>query len=142
MLSLNHDRLRFDLSKICFLVYGCRFDQGQIAPKVQGYGAGLYGIYSSDSTFSQIIDFSAHTLSKSVRVEGCSDPGVYVGGVTDCSSTSVSGIAGTGFEGPDCNLDINECVRGTSGCPDNSACVNTEGGFRYIAAESSSVLIA
>ena len=33
------------------------------------------------------------------------------------------------FEGPNCNVDINECVRGTSNCGTNSSCSNTVGGF-------------
>lgn len=34
------------------------------------------------------------------------------------------------YEGPDCSLDINECVRGTDNCAVGSAaCVNTDGGF-------------
>lgn len=103
---------------------------GQLAPKVQGYGAGLYGIYNTDSTFSLIEGFSSYAQSKSVPDESCSDPGVLVGGVRDCSMTRISGIEGTGFEGEDCEIDINECVRGTSRCSENSACVNTEGGFR------------
>lgn len=34
-----------------------------------------------------------------------------------------------GYEGPGCNIDINECSRGTSGCDPNAACTNTAGGF-------------
>ena len=34
------------------------------------------------------------------------------------------------FEGPTCELDINECVRGTAGCAKvGAACVNTVGGY-------------
>ncbi len=33
------------------------------------------------------------------------------------------------FEGAACNVDINECVRGTSSCAANSTCINTRGGF-------------
>ena len=31
------------------------------------------------------------------------------------------------FEGPTCNIDINECVRGTDTCAANAACINTQG---------------
>lgn len=34
------------------------------------------------------------------------------------------------FEGPNCNIDINECVRQTDDCSPNSACINTLGGFK------------
>ena len=33
------------------------------------------------------------------------------------------------FEGPRCTQDINECVRGTSGCHPNATCTNTNGGY-------------
>ena len=31
------------------------------------------------------------------------------------------------FEGPTCNIDINECVRGTDNCAADAACINTQG---------------
>ena len=31
------------------------------------------------------------------------------------------------FEGPGCDVDINECVRGTDNCASNAACLNTQG---------------
>lgn len=37
--------------------------------------------------------------------------------------------AGCRYEGPDCNININECVRGTDNCPANSGCVDSDGGF-------------
>ena len=33
------------------------------------------------------------------------------------------------YEGASCDVDINECVRGTANCPANAGCVNTDGGF-------------
>ncbi|KAK9845545.1 hypothetical protein WJX84_003268, partial [Apatococcus fuscideae] len=33
------------------------------------------------------------------------------------------------YEGPNCDIDIDECVRGTSGCAQSAACNNTQGGF-------------
>ena len=33
------------------------------------------------------------------------------------------------FEGPACDVDINECVRGTSNCAANATCTNTNGSF-------------
>lgn len=33
------------------------------------------------------------------------------------------------FEGVACNIDINECVRGTSNCAANSTCTNLRGAF-------------
>lgn len=33
------------------------------------------------------------------------------------------------YEGAQCDVDINECVRGTAGCVTNAACVNSNGGY-------------
>lgn len=33
------------------------------------------------------------------------------------------------YEGPRCDQDINECVRGTSGCHPNATCTNAAGGY-------------
>lgn len=33
------------------------------------------------------------------------------------------------YEGPGCDIDINECVRGTAGCAANAGCRNTNGSF-------------
>lgn len=35
-----------------------------------------------------------------------------------------------GFEGIGCQVDINECARGTDSCPVNAACTNTDGGYK------------
>lgn len=47
----------------------------------------------------------------------------------DCSATRVGGREGTGKEGPRCDVDINECARGTAGCDPNAACTNSVGGY-------------
>lgn len=33
------------------------------------------------------------------------------------------------YEGPACDIDINECVRGTAACAQNAGCTNTNGSF-------------
>ena len=33
------------------------------------------------------------------------------------------------YEGPDCNMDIDECLRQTVTCPANAGCINTEGAY-------------
>lgn len=33
------------------------------------------------------------------------------------------------FEGPECNVDINECLRQTVQCAPNAGCINTEGAY-------------
>ena len=34
------------------------------------------------------------------------------------------------YEGPSCEIDINECVRATAGCAANAGCINTDGGYQ------------
>ena len=33
------------------------------------------------------------------------------------------------MEGPDCTININECLRGTDNCATNAACIDTNGSF-------------
>ncbi len=33
------------------------------------------------------------------------------------------------FEGPSCNIDVNECSRGTAGCAAHAGCINSNGGY-------------
>ncbi len=35
----------------------------------------------------------------------------------------------SGYEGPSCSTDINECARGLAGCAPNASCTNTPGGY-------------
>jgi hypothetical protein len=41
----------------------------------------------------------------------------------------MKGYGGCRFEGSGCNIDINECVRGTAGCAKNAGCINSVGGY-------------
>lgn len=34
-----------------------------------------------------------------------------------------------GMEGPDCNIAVNECVRGTAVCDPHATCVDTDAGY-------------
>ena len=36
------------------------------------------------------------------------------------------------YEGPRCDIDINECVRGTSACAPQAGCINSMGGYSCI----------
>ena len=40
-----------------------------------------------------------------------------------------AGVCMRRFEGPACDVDINECVRGTANCAANSTCTNSNGSF-------------
>ncbi|GMH40074.1 hypothetical protein BSKO_07978 [Bryopsis sp. KO-2023] len=105
------------------------YDNGQEAPEEEGGGAGKYGIYRDDATFGKIRTFTDFVNGLSGPAAGCTDPGPSVGGPPSCEDSRVNGRPGTGLEGPGCDIDINECVRATAGCPKNGGCINTDGGF-------------
>lgn len=77
---------------------------------------------------------AAFLASKNGPVAGPCDPAAKAApaGATakSCASTLVGGLPGTGLEGGACNVDINECVRGTDNCAVNATCINTNGGFQ------------
>ncbi|KAK9917687.1 hypothetical protein WJX75_007185 [Coccomyxa subellipsoidea] len=106
------------------------FAPGQQGPTSEGGGQGLYGIYESDATFDLIKKNVAYLNSKSTpSPAGCKPKTAQSVPSSNCTSSQVKGLPGTGFEGPQCNVDINECVRGTHNCAANSTCVNTVGSF-------------
>jgi mannan endo-1,4-beta-mannosidase len=130
------------------------YGAGQEAPLEEGRGAGLFGVYETDSTFAIIRDFSkamqqlAANRSSATACSAGGAAGAQTGteGATpssgarpsflaaaapapDCSMTWLGGRPGTGFEGPACDVDINECVRGTAACGPHAACLNTLGSY-------------
>jgi mannan endo-1,4-beta-mannosidase len=124
-----------------------------------GGDGGLFGLFDSDETWSEVEKFtqimrelnnnnsytnssrsSAFTCSASssspVAAEKAGDfdnssksRTADTSPVPDCSHTRVKGRDGTGYEGISCDIDINECARGTADCSPNAACVNTAGGY-------------
>ncbi|KAL0028744.1 hypothetical protein WJX79_004058 [Trebouxia sp. C0005] len=108
------------------------YEPGQDAPASEGGGRGVYGIYPTDATFALIKQEAQSLNARAAAVPGCDATAHTAPAVTtqDCTSTQVKGLVGTGFEGPTCTIDINECVRGTDNCAANAACINTQGGFQ------------
>lgn len=92
----------------------------------------MFGIYSADDTFQKIMSFTSSLLQRDNGVikECVDNHASEVGEPSSCRHTWVNGVPGTGFEGPQCDIDINECVRGTAKCPPNAGCLNSRGGFR------------
>ncbi|DBB02500.1 hypothetical protein WJX82_002641 [Trebouxia sp. C0006] len=108
------------------------YEPGQDAPASEGGGRGVYGIYPTDDTFGLIKQEAQSLNARAATVPGCDATAHTAPAVTtkDCTSTQVKGLVDTGFEGPTCTIDINECVRGTDNCAANAACINTQGGFQ------------
>ncbi|GMH39935.1 hypothetical protein BSKO_07839 [Bryopsis sp. KO-2023] len=109
------------------------FDDGQSAVK-DGGDAQRFAIFKSDVAFQSILLFTSFIKeSNQPSLPNCDDPGRFFtpdANTTSCESTWVNGKPGTGFEGPFCDFDINECVRATAGCAENAGCVNLEGSYK------------
>ncbi|GAB4816952.1 hypothetical protein N2152v2_003998 [Parachlorella kessleri] len=108
------------------------YDEGQRAPAEEGGTVeGLFGIFDTDSTWSIIQNFTdtMNALSGDLIAACAADAGAVLPVIDACVGTRVEGRPDTGFEGPRCTQDINECVRGTSGCHPNATCTNTNGGY-------------
>eukprot|EP00891_Asterochloris_glomerata_P005372 jgi/Astpho2/5372/fgenesh1_pg.00075_%23_44_t len=105
--------------------------EDQVGPVDEGGGRGLYGVSLSDETFNYIRQNADFEASLSQTVPGC-DPSSHqatLPATKNCSSTEINGLPGTGLEGPDCTININECLRGTDNCAPNAACIDTNGSF-------------
>ena len=130
------------------------FAAGQRAPAEEGGGdGGLFGVFDYEDTWSSIANFTRimHELrlNNTKRGIGCAVPKAEEAvakeptepqatatlrfrlspPVPDCSQTRVNGKEGTGYEGIQCDIDINECARGTSECNSNAACINIQGSY-------------
>lgn len=96
---------------------------GEMASKGEGGGSGEFGVYETDSAFS-IVKSAAKTMI-----------GLYSGAASKCSKkASLPPIPNcpTGYEGTSCNIDINECARGTANCGQGALCINTPGSFNCV----------
>ena len=120
-------------------------------------GVGKFGVLPSDPAFG-VAAGNAAALRQQVGSSGqCSKKAP---GVTLCTRQGCAQRAGLGaraplalrslqgrsasplfhacrYEGPGCELDIDECVRGTSGCGPGSVCTNTNGSFACAPAPAS-----
>lgn len=103
---------------------------GQEAPLTEDGGRGLYGIFEADTSFGYVRANAEQVAELAgVAASACAAPAANVTAPPSCAATEVRGLAGTGMEGPGCDIPINECVRGTDDCGANSACLDTEAGF-------------
>lgn len=135
-MAIVFDEIKNEMSKPNSALQGSMFWQwyleGQEGAPTEGGGPGLFGIYESDESFTSIKENIEFIQSLNGPIPGCSPADHKAAEVTPvalCESTWVDGIPGTGLEGPDCTSPINECVRGTSDCDANAACIDTDTAF-------------
>lgn len=107
---------------------------GQVAPAEEGGSpGGLFGTYASDPASAVASTYGRAMAQLSSGVNPTCVAAQSLGSlpaVADCSATWVDGRNGTGYEGPNCDIDINECVRATGGCAsEGGVCVNTRGSY-------------
>ncbi|DBA95832.1 TPA: hypothetical protein ACH3X1_001379 [Trebouxia sp. C0004] len=130
--TLVYDALQMSVSNGSALkgaAFWAWYDEGQVGPEGEGGGDGLYGIRDTSSTFD-IVRSNAKTIAGMAQaVPNCVLSPAEVPEAPECSQTWVADQPGTGFEGPKCNVDINECLRQTMQCAPNAGCINTEGGY-------------
>lgn len=92
--------------------------------------SGLYGVRPGDEAFKLARNNAAQMRALSSGVAGCVSsasgpvPSSSVLSLDTCVDSRIRGIPGTGLEGPQCDVEINECVRGTSDCDPNAACID------------------
>lgn len=94
--------------------------QGETASKGEGGGPGQFGVYDTDSAFG-IVKSNAATVTglNAGRASSCSKK-ANIAAIPECPA---------GYEGPNCNIDINECARGTADCGTGALCINAQGGY-------------
>lgn len=121
-------------------------ENGQRAPPEESETpGGIFGIFSTDSTWNIINAFTA-SIQQLNAISPKSQPSCAAKGsprtpssaapARSCSHTWVGGVEdGTGYEGAECSVDINECARGTHGCSINAACINTIGEYECMCYE-------
>lgn len=99
-------------------------------PRSEGGDRGLYGVRPGDAAFKLASANAAKMRALSSNVAGCvaSASGPASSSVLTrqtCVDTEVRGLPGTGLEGPNCDVDIDECARGTHDClGEGSRCVD------------------
>ncbi len=82
---------------------------------------GKYGVYPSEAAWQRMRTFATRINPLTGSPKTCAAPtNAPVGPSPPCAN---------GKEGPTCDVDVNECARGTDVCPVNAACVDNVGGY-------------
>lgn len=105
-------------------------DPGSQMPRSEGGDRGLYGVRPGDAAFKLASANAAKMRALSSNVAGCvasaSGPATsLILTRQTCVDTEIRGLPGTGLEGPNCDVEIDECARGTHDClGEGSRCVD------------------
>eukprot|EP00887_Chlorella_sp_A99_P004834 scaffold4.g4834.t1 len=101
------------------------FVNGTRASWLTQSAGGRWGIFPGSSTAALLQNFS----SKVAALNGGAAFACPEGVPALDSALFEQRVCPSGWEGPSCDVDINECSRGTHQCSPNAACVNTAGGY-------------
>ena len=85
----------------------------------EGGGAGKFGVYEGDPVFKLAVQNAEVVKDLSTEVTECSAKAKPLN-LPDCPP---------GYEGPACDVDINECARGLAKCGTGAVCINTKGSY-------------
>lgn len=83
------------------------------------------GAAASSSAVSSASSTASATAPRTVALPTVAAP-------PTCEDTLVRSLPGTGYDGPNCTTDINECLRGTDDCAATANCINTVGSFECL----------
>ena len=106
-------------------------DGGSQMPRSEGGDRGLYGVRPGDEAFKLASANAAKMRALSSAVAGCvaSASGPATSSVLTrqtCVDTEIRSLPGTGLEGPNCDVEIDECSRGTHDCGSGARCVDLD----------------
>lgn len=115
-----------------FFALGSRAPQEEISSP-DGSPGGVFGVFENETSFEIAINFTKEIqrINQEYTFDGyCSDTlSTPAPLVHSCTKTWIRGIPGTGYEGINCTLNINECARGIHDCDPNAKCIDQVGSF-------------
>jgi mannan endo-1,4-beta-mannosidase len=111
------------------------FEKGQYAPLEESrLPGGIFGVFENDTSFEIAKNFTREmqSINNEYEFDGICEASTRAPPTQECTKTRVRHIPGTGYEGPQCDININECARGVDDCDSNAECVDTDGSFNCV----------